>query len=248
MGQKVFVRAFDSDERLVGVAFMDVGVYVTSLRTLKNLLLIGDAVKSVIFVAFQEDPYKLVLLAKDTKRICVTSAEFFFTNGELSIVGGDEEGILRVFEYNPQDPDSSDGRHLLLRTEFHGQSEYRTTVSIARRRKEDPEIPQSKLLMGSPDGSLTSLTPVEEHAYKRLQLLQGQLTRNIQHTAGLNPKAFRIVRNDFVSKPLSKGILDGNLLAHYEALPITRQNEMTREIGTERLTVLRDWILLTGPW
>jgi len=114
---------------------------------------------------------------------------------------------------------------------------------------------------------LTSLTPVEEHAYKRLQLLQGQLTRNIQHTAGLNPKAFRcamnrhhlelilcsdlvirIVRNDFVSKPLSKGILDGNLLAQYEALPITRQNEMTREIGTERLTVLRDWITLTGPW
>jgi len=50
---QVFVRAFDSDERLVGVAFMDVGVYVTSLRTLKNLLLIGDAVKSVMFVAFQ---------------------------------------------------------------------------------------------------------------------------------------------------------------------------------------------------
>jgi CPSF A subunit region len=50
---QIFVRAFDSDERLVGVAFMDVGVYVTSLRTLKNLLLVGDAVKSVMFVAFQ---------------------------------------------------------------------------------------------------------------------------------------------------------------------------------------------------
>jgi len=32
---------------------MDVGVYVTSLQTLKNLLLIGDAVKSISFVAFQ---------------------------------------------------------------------------------------------------------------------------------------------------------------------------------------------------
>ena len=57
-----------------------------------------------------------------------------------------------------------------------------------------------------------------------------------------------IVRNDFVSKPLSKGILDGNLLAHYETLPITRQNEMTRQIGTERLTLLRDWISLSGAW
>jgi len=134
---------------------------------------------------------------------------------------------MRVYEYNPQDPDSGDGRHLLLRTEFHGQSEYRTSTVIARRLKEDSDVPQSKLLMGSPDGSLSSLTPVEEYAYKRLQLLQGQLTRNIQHTAALNPKAIRIVRNDFVSKPLSKGILDGNLLAHYETLPITRQNKMT---------------------
>lgn len=123
------------------------------------------------------------------------------------------------------------------------------------------------LSTGSPDGSLSSLTTVGEHAFKRLQLLQGQLTRNIQHTAALNPKAFRyashwssfsqcqhltwtrsIVRNDTVSKPLSKGILDGNLLSHYEALPITRQNEMTRQIGTERLTVLHDWISLSGPW
>ena len=50
----------------------------------------------------QEDPYKLVLLAKDTKPVCVTKADFFFTNGELSFVTGDEEGIMRVYEYNPQ--------------------------------------------------------------------------------------------------------------------------------------------------
>ena len=37
----------------MGVAFIDVGIYVTSLRTLKNLLLVGDVVKSVMFVAFQ---------------------------------------------------------------------------------------------------------------------------------------------------------------------------------------------------
>ena len=50
---EIFVRALDLDERLVGVAFLDVGVYVTSLRTIKNLLIIGDAVKSVWLVAFQ---------------------------------------------------------------------------------------------------------------------------------------------------------------------------------------------------
>ncbi|PFH48729.1 hypothetical protein AMATHDRAFT_64747 [Amanita thiersii Skay4041] len=248
MGQKIFVRAFDSDERLVGVAFLDVGVYVTSLRTLKNLLLIGDAVKSVWLVAFQEDPYKLVLLAKDTDPISVTRADFFFTDGELSIITGDEEGILRMYEYNPSDPESRDGRHLLLRTEYHGQSEYRTSILVARRSKEDPAIPQAKLITGSTDGSISSLTPVDETAFKRLQLLQGQLTRNMQHVAGLNPKAFRIVRNDRVSKPLSKGVLDGNLLRHFAALPITRQDEITKEIGIERRPLVKDWIGIGNCW
>ena len=51
--KQIFIRALDLDERLVGVAFLDVGVYVTSLRAMKNLLLIGDAIKSLWFVAFQ---------------------------------------------------------------------------------------------------------------------------------------------------------------------------------------------------
>ena len=44
---------------------------------------------------------------------------------------------------------------------------------------------------GMVDGSLASLTPVDEGAYKRLHLLQGQLVRTVQHVAALNPKAFR---------------------------------------------------------
>jgi len=114
------VRAFDQDERLVGVAFLDVGVYVTSLRTVKNLLVISDIVKSVWFVAFQvsaiqihqmlffnafrlqEDPYKLSVLGKDPHSRALTCADFFFTDGLLSILTCDEEGVIRVFDYNPQ--------------------------------------------------------------------------------------------------------------------------------------------------
>ena len=77
----------------------------------------------------------------------------------------------------------------------------------ASRSKEDHVLPQAKLIdgehpryspsarlirdvLGSVDGSLSSLTPVDESTFKRLQPLQAQLTRNIQHFAGLNPKAF----------------------------------------------------------
>jgi len=124
MSFQIFVRAFDLDERLVGVAFLDVGVYVTTLRALKNLLIIGDAVKSVWFVAFQvrftlppssfrrkltnrtgpmqEDPYKLVVLAKDAHKVCITAADFFFADEQLSIVTCDEEGAVRMYAYDPE--------------------------------------------------------------------------------------------------------------------------------------------------
>ncbi|KIJ63088.1 hypothetical protein HYDPIDRAFT_29778 [Hydnomerulius pinastri MD-312] len=248
MGQKIFIRAFDLDERLVGVAFLDVGVYVTSLRALKNLLLIGDAVKSVWLVAFQEDPYKLMILSKDVRRAYATSIDFFFANGELSIALNDEEGVLRMLTYDPSDPDSRGGQHLMCQTEFHCHKESRTSRTIARRTKEEHEIPQAKLITGSTDGSLSALTPVDEAAFKRLSLLQGQLSRNMQHIAGLNPRAYRIVRNDTVSKPLSKGVLDGQLLAAFEELGISGQHEMMRQIGTERTAVLHDWVSLAVPW
>ena len=57
-----------------------------------------------------------------------------------------------------------------------------------------------------------------------------------------------VVRNDYVPRPLTKGILDGNLLAAFEELPIHRQVEMTRQIATERTTVLKDWLDLGGAW
>lgn len=106
-----------------------------------------------------------MLVAKDTKRITVMTADFFFTNEEFCIVTGDDEGIIRVYDYSPQgnefyvflpgiilngyiDPDSGDGRYLLLQTEFHSQSEYRARTTIAHRVRGHSDIPQSKLLMG----------------------------------------------------------------------------------------------------
>lgn len=105
----------------MGIAFLDVGVYVTSLRAIKNLLLIGDAVKSVWFVGFQvfsnvfvglfgrlrnkkqEDPFKLVILGKDVDPMSVTRADFLFmSNGQFYITAGDDEGVIRLLEYDPK--------------------------------------------------------------------------------------------------------------------------------------------------
>lgn len=126
------------------------------------------------------------------------------------------------------DPDSKNGQELICRTEFHGQVEYRASVTIARRTADDLVLPQSKLLcgtsdsqrilpsrltkgvLGSADGSLSTLTAVDEAAFKRLQLLQGQLTGKVQHVAGLNPRAFRYARlsSSYVRLALMRGWQD----------------------------------------
>ena len=103
--------------------------------------------------------------------MCVTAADFFFTDQTLSLVTCDEEGIMRMYEYDPHglcfhfflqwkeasavteqrviDPESKNGLRLMCRTEFHGQIEYRASVAVARRSKSaDPGIPQSKLVCG----------------------------------------------------------------------------------------------------
>ena len=42
-----------------------------------------------------------MILAKDVRRSYATNVDFFFTNGELSIVLNDEEGVLRLLTYDP---------------------------------------------------------------------------------------------------------------------------------------------------
>lgn len=49
----MFVKGLDDDERLMGLAFLDVMLYVTSIKVFKNLILLSDLVKSVWFIAFQ---------------------------------------------------------------------------------------------------------------------------------------------------------------------------------------------------
>lgn len=50
----------------------------------------------------QEDPYKLIVLAKDIRRHCVTKADFFFNDKEVTLVAGDEDGVIRIYAYDPK--------------------------------------------------------------------------------------------------------------------------------------------------
>ncbi|WWC73047.1 protein CFT1 [Kwoniella pini CBS 10737] len=248
-GPKIYVKGFDDDQQLMGLAFLDVQIYVTSMKVFKNFILISDINKSFWFVTLQEDPYKLTTISKDLQPVSPLVTDFLVHEGQMTFISNDREGNMRMLDFDPSDPDSLNGERVLLRTEYHTGAPVTASKVIARRKTAEEEwAPQTQIIYATADGALTTLVSVKTARFKRLQLVSDQLVRNAQHIAGLNPKAYRTVQNDLLPKPLSKGILDGTLLSHFALQPLNRQKEMMRQIGTDAVTVASDLAALGGFW
>ncbi|WVR09012.1 protein CFT1 [Kwoniella sp. DSM 27419] len=248
-GPKVYVKGFDDDQQLMGLAFLDVMLYVTSIKVFKNFILMSDLCKSFWLVSLQEDPYKFTTVSKDLQKVSPITTDFLVHEGQVSFVSNDRFGDMRMLDFDPTDPDSLNGERLLLRTEYHTGAPITVSKVIARRKTADEEnAPQTQIIYATADGALTTLVSVKPARFKRLQLVSDQLVRNAQHLAGMNPRAYRTVRNDLLPKPLSKGVLDGGLLSHFALQPVKRQREMMRQIGTDAVTVASDLQALGGFW
>jgi len=96
------IFSFENGERLTGIAFQDLNFFVTSVRALKNFLLVGDIHRSVMLIGFQEeDPTRLVPLGKDYHSFNITDADFMLDHGSMSTIAADDYGNVQVLNYNP---------------------------------------------------------------------------------------------------------------------------------------------------
>ncbi|PWN38026.1 uncharacterized protein FA14DRAFT_22204 [Meira miltonrushii] len=231
MGLKLFVRALEKDEWMITVAFLDTPFQATGLERLKNFLLLTDVHKSVWFIAFQEEPYRLVVISKDYSEIYQSHGSFLIQEDQMTIVTAAKDGVLRLYDYASNISASQGGQRLLVRSEFGGCSETSGRMVVPGSSSEDGGISKSnEIILSSMNGSIQRIQPVEEEIFNTLHLLQGQLIRTVQHFAGLNPRGFRVVRNDTVSRPLNKGILDARLLASFEMLSRPKMEEIAKLI------------------
>ena len=229
MGLKLFVRSLEKDEWLITVAFLDTPYHATGIKRLKNFLLLSDVKKSVWFIAFQEEPYRLVPISKDFSLMYASTANFVVKDEELYIVSSSREGVLRIHDYSPSIPASQGGQRLLTRSEYNTGVEASCSLVIPGPASSDGGIStSSEVVYGLMNGAIQTLLPVSDDVFDVLHLLQVQLIRNVQHFAGLNPRGHRTVRNDLVSRPLTKGVLDGRLLESFELLPRPKMDELAR--------------------
>ncbi|KAG0002046.1 Cleavage and polyadenylation specificity factor subunit 1 [Entomortierella chlamydospora] len=234
VGTKVVVRSFEDNETLTGIAFIDVQIYVTSVKVVKSTIMLADAYKSVWFVGFQDEPTKLVLLGKDYNPMEAMNVSYVIENQTLHIVVADSEKNVRLLQYAPYNVQSFSGQKLICRGDFHVGSQIEATISVPKIVLSGSDEGISHLTVcGTLDGGLCMITPIPEKTSKRLALLSSQIVNGVQHPAGLNPRAFRLLQSkDRLNSNPVKGILDGDLLFEFINLPANRQKEMTKQIGT----------------
>lgn len=240
IGQKIYIWQL-KDSQLSGIAFIDTQIYVNTAVSLRNLIIVGDVYKSISLLRYQDETRTLSLVSRDCKYLQIYACEFLIDHSNMCFLVSDSDKNIIVYTYQPEMVESAGGTRLIRRADFHVGSPINSFFRIRcripfkdidNRLKENYEK-RHITMYATLDGHIGHLLPIPEKTYRRLLMLQNLLTSNIQHIAGLNPKAFRMVKlsKTELSNP-SKNILDGDLLYKFLNLSLSEKVEITKKIGT----------------
>ncbi|XP_027198651.2 cleavage and polyadenylation specificity factor subunit 1 [Dermatophagoides pteronyssinus] len=248
IGQKIYIWQL-KESQLIGIAFIDTQIYVHAAISLKNLILVSDVYKSISLLRYQEETRTLSLVSRDHRSLQVYACEYLIDNSQMCFVVSDVNKNIILYAYQPDQLESIGGTRLIRRGDFHLGSFINSFFRIRCRiqsKNIDNRLKQTYLrrhitTFATLDGSIGYLLPVPEKTYRRLLMLQNLLTTNIQHIAGLNPKAFRMIkmRKMDLMNP-SKNILDGDLLYKYVHLSLNEKFEIAKKIGTSAKQIIDD--------
>ncbi|KYQ93136.1 CPSF domain-containing protein [Tieghemostelium lacteum] len=241
IGPKLIVNNFMSGS-LIGLAFYDAQLYIVSISTIKNLIIIGDMFKSIYFLKWK-DGKQLVLLSKDYQSLNVFTSDYIINQKTLSLLVADLDKNILMFNFDPKDPNSRQGKMMLCKADFHIASNIQKFIRLPLRSTSNSTtsttsngngngnnknhnsmiIPDQQMVFGGTlDGGLVTLIPMNEQQFNLLSHLQTKLY-HIPHGCGLNPKSYRSFKSyqqhysPSIQQP-QKFILDGDLIHHYLTL------------------------------
>lgn len=249
VGQKIYLWQL-KEEQLDGVAFIDTQIYIHCAASLKNLIIVSDVCKSISLLRYQQETRTLSMVCRDTRPLEVFACDFLIDNESLNFLVSDSEKNVIVCGHDPENPDSQGGTRLIRRADYHLGSH---VTSFCRLRGKVP-----KTLIGNPDGTMQSvrkhitmfssvdgaigfLYPINENVYHQFYILQNDMTVALPHVAGLNPKAWRLLKQvrPSIASPC-KLILDGDLISRYLCLSSRERNEFAKKTGVTADHILAD--------
>lgn len=253
IGKKIFMWNFKDTKELIGVAFIDAEMYIHCVCTIKNYILIADLTKSIQLLQYREDHKCLALISKDPFPLRCYGVQFLIDSTQLGFVVSDASKNVYVFLYQPDDPESIGGTRLVRQGDIfigsHIQSFFRIRCKPSVPTDSSAYITRGMTInekrhvtfYATLDGSIGFILPLAEKTYRRLQTLQSKLVQCIPHTAGLNPKSYRLVNmpNRWQRQP-QKNFVDGDLLWRYTQLSIKERSELAKQIGTSGAQIMED--------
>jgi cleavage and polyadenylation specificity factor subunit 1 len=189
------------------------------------------------------------------------ATEFMVDDNALYLVASDSQNCIQLFSYSPNNLHSIGGQRLLRRGDICTGSLIQKFIRICTRtvpnsRSESGIVTSNEkrqlCLFGTLDGALGFVSPIPEQQYKRLSQLYNKMTTMMVHTAGLNPKGYRLQGgcnsaatsgSPYFPNP-TKTILDCQLIFRFLNLSLIDQNDLAKSIGTTSDRIYLDLIEL----
>lgn len=246
VGQKVYLWQL-KDEDIVGVAFIDTNIFIHQMVSIKSLILIADVYKSVTVLRFQNEFRTLSMVSRDYNPLTVYQVEYLVDNANLAFLASDSEANISIFMYQPESRESHGGHKLLRRADYHLGQRINCMFRVACNFKQqfDKKVlaydNKHLTFFATLDGGFGFVLPLPEKTYRRLFMLQNVLLTHSAHLAGLNPKAFRTIKQSHkvLTNP-ARGIIDGELIWQYMQLNFSEKQDIAKKIGTKVEEIYQD--------
>lgn len=237
VGHRIYLLTITKTSDLVEIAFVDTQIYTVSMCTIKNYILYGDIRRSISLLRWREDERTLLPLGKDYGSLSVYATGLLVDNNRLIMVVADDSANVFFYEYS-RSIENHAGHKLLCIGDFHLGTHVNGFLRLKLR--ERGSFATYCSFYGGTDGSVGYITPMTKECFQRLGKLEMRLVSNLSHFAGLNPKAFRLTKTNHMYQNHKRSVIDGELLRKFSTLERTKQDELSRLVGSSRKTVIED--------
>ncbi|CCF58286.1 hypothetical protein KAFR_0E01320 [Kazachstania africana CBS 2517] len=232
--QKIMVRDAQEDGSVVPVAFLDIPIFVTDMKSFGNLMIISDAMHGFQFVGFDAEPYRMIQLGKSVSKFKTMSVEFLVNNGDIYFAVTDRDNILHVLKYAPDEPNSFSGQKLVHCSSFNLYADNSCMVLLAKNdefNKVDDTNRTYQVVGGQTDGSMFKIVPLSEESYRRLYVIQQQIIDKETQLGGLNPRMERLSNQYLPLCHVMRPMLDFNVIRKFSAMPISKRQALAQKLG-----------------
>ena len=173
----------------------------------------------------------------------ITATEFITAQRSLGFLAADVDGNIKVLDFDPRDSSSEGGSRLMVRADFHQPDVINQFVRCRMQTVgRGLELKRCASYFGTSSGSVGFIAPITRTMHDRLHLLEIQMIAWLDHSAGLNPAAFRHVvpRRGAVADQPRGNVIDGDLIYLYPALPLQQKLALAQLCETTEQQLTRD--------